>query len=414
MASWVRSLRLFMRRMGADRRGAIALKFAFFASGGILLTVGSIELMSVHTAQVRMQDIADAAALAGANDLGLAIDDGVAIERAHAFVEAHVSEWVDPPAIASDVKVVEEDGQRVIDVRLNGTRISFFANMLPPGGWKFRAEAKATTVGLTPLCVLVSGDTEPRMLNVRDRGRLQAQSCLVHSNRDILVEGGEIRAAMVRAVTTAGGSIYPQAGTGAAEIEDPLAGLNLNAPSACADEPSLNLATGSHVLSSGVHCGLVKVSGDAQLILSPGEHYFGRGKLEVSENASMTGSDVVLVFDQTAHFDFKDHAVVNLDGRRSGALAGMVLIANRDNRRDFTITSDNVERLLGVIYVPRGQLIIEGAADVARDSAWTVIVARLVQLRGSPSVVINANYQSSSVPVPEGVGPRTGGSRLIN
>jgi hypothetical protein len=67
-----------------------------------------------------------------------------------------------------------------------------------------------------------------------------------------------------------------------------------------------------------------------------------------------------------------------------------------------------------VIYVPDAQLIVDGSADVARDSAWTVIVARMLQLKGSPSLVINANYSSSSVPVPDGVGPRAGGSQLIH
>jgi hypothetical protein len=76
--------------------------------------------------------------------------------------------------------------------------------------------------------------------------------------------------------------------------------------------------------------------------------------------------------------------------------------------------ADHVESLLGVIYVPSARLIVEGTADVARESAWTVIVAREVRLSGSPSLFINANYSASDVPVPSGVGPRTGGSRLID
>jgi hypothetical protein len=86
----------------------------------------------------------------------------------------------------------------------------------------------------------------------------------------------------------------------------------------------------------------------------------------------------------------------------------------RDNQQDFLISADHVESLLGVIYVPSARLIVEGTADVARDSAWTVIVARELRLSGSPSLFINANYDASDVPVPSGVGPRTGGSRLIN
>jgi hypothetical protein len=41
---------------------------------------------------------------------------------------------------------------------------------------------------------------------------------------------------------------------------------------------------------------------------------------------------------------------------------------------------------------------------VADQSAWTVVVAKSLQLTGSPNLVINANYSGSSVPVPGGVG----------
>jgi hypothetical protein len=85
----------------------------------------------------------------------------------------------------------------------------------------------------------------------------------------------------------------------------------------------------------------------------------------------------------------------------------------RANTQDFVISADNVESLLGVLYVPNARLIVEGHSDIARDSAWTVIVAKEVQLRGSPSLFINANYDASNVPVPAGVGPRAGGVRLI-
>jgi hypothetical protein len=147
--------------------------------------------------------------------------------------------------------------------------------------------------------------------------------------------------------------------------------------------------------------------------MEPGEHFFVQGHLVIDDTARLEGRDVVLFFDQASKFEFKDQARVNLDGRKSGDYAGIVLGSMRDNRQDFVISADHVESLLGVIYVPSARLIVEGSADVARDSAWTVIVANEVQLKGSPSLFINANYDASDVPVPAGVGPRAGGSRLI-
>ena len=41
---------------------------------------------------------------------------------------------------------------------------------------------------------------------------------------------------------------------------------------------------------------------------------------------------------------------------------------------------------------------------MADQSAWTVVVAKGLQLQGSPNLVINANYAGSNVPVPAGAG----------
>lgn len=411
------------RRFGRDVRGSIALKAALILPAVLMMGAGAFDLTQVQASRIRLQDIADSAALAAANDLSLATDGSNAKERARAYVDTHLNEWGDQaPTVESLYEIVEVDGQRAIQVRLNGHRPSFFASLLPPGGWHFSAQSTATTMGMVPLCVLVTGDNGAKVLNALDSSRMNAPACLVHSNRDIKAEGvSRITAASVQAVTTAQGLISPAANTGAAAIEDPFTDLDLER------HPLLGLACtvvelakrvvvseGTHYIRPGRHCGGIEAKGTARIILEPGEHFFLRGALVVDENARLEGTDVVAFFDTASKFDFKAGALVNLDGRKTGPYAGIVLGAMRDNRQDFIVSADHVESLLGVIYVPSARLIVEGTSDVARESAWTVIVAKGVQLKGSPSLFINANYDASDVPVPDGVGPRTGGSRLID
>ena len=202
--------------------GSIALKFAFVGPAIFLLGVGAIDLLAVSTAQGRLQSIADAGALAGAPSLALATDGAAARERAAAFVVGEMSQWSDAPEYEGTYEIVEQAGQRAIRVLLRGHRPSFFANMLPPGGWRFVGDATATSVGLVPLCVLTTGDKVAKILNVKDSSRLAAPACMVHSNRDIDVEGGSITAAAVQAVTSARGSISPSPGAGAAVIDESL------------------------------------------------------------------------------------------------------------------------------------------------------------------------------------------------
>ena len=416
----IAALKAFSARFRRGCEGSIALKFALLGPAVLLLGVGAIDLLAVNAADTRLQAIADAGALAGAPSLALATDGSEARERAQAFVDAQMSDWAEAPTYTATYEVIDRMGQRAIRVLLNGHRPSFFASMLPPGGWNFRAEAIASSVGLVPLCVLVTGDSGAKLLNVRDTSRMNAPACLVHSNRDILVEGGLIDAASVQAVTTASGMISPSPSTGAASIDDPFANLDLDrAPQIgllCTAVELINrikVSTGVHYVRAGRHCGGIEAYGDARVVLEAGEHFFLQGSLVVKETARLEGDDVALFFDSASKFDFTDSALVALDGRKSGPYAGIVMGSTRGNRQDFIISADNVESLLGVLYVPNARLIVDGDADVARESAWTVIVAKEIQLKGSPSLFINANYDASNVPVPAGVGPRAGGARLI-
>ena len=414
----LRAMGAGLARFRSDIGGNIALATALIGPAVILLGVGAIDLLAVNTAHGRLQSIADAGALAGAPHLALATDGAAAKQRAAAFVAGEISQWEDAPTYTGTYEVIQQGGQRAIRVLLRGHRPSFFANMLPPGGWNFVGDATATSVGLVPLCVLITRTDNDKVLHLKNTSRLSAPACMVHSNRDIRVDGGSITGAAVQAVTSAQGMISPSPGTGAAPIDDPFANLDvdkartLNCATRAVGEPT-KLALGIQRIQAGVHCGGLEVSGSASVILEPGEHWFLGGHLIVRDNARLEGDNVVVFFDKRSRFDFKDSALVRLAGRTEGPYAGIVLGGTRDNTQDFRISSDNVESLLGVLYVPAAKVVVEGRADVARDSDWTVIVAHELQLTGSPSLYINANYSASRVPVPAGVGARAGGSRLV-
>lgn len=407
-------LRRLLRRFAGARAGSLAVKAALAIPAVSVLALGAVDLTAVNATRDRLQSIADAAALAGANELGLAVEDSAPIERGKAWVAGQLTEWPDAPETLVDVKVVDmPGGARALQVDIQGYRESFFGNLLPPGGWKFRARAAATSMALTPLCVLAHGAFGQKAMEARDSSRLNAPGCLVHSNREILATGGRISAEAVQAVDWARGNITPTPATGAAEIPDPFTRLPLNPTRLCTRPDLMMVDEGRHYIPAGVHCGGIIARGTAEIVLQPGDHWFMLGPLVISEDASLAGRDVALVFDAASTFDFKDRAAVNLDGRKSGPFAGFVMAASRANVKTFRISADHVETLLGVIYVPQARLTIEGSSDVARDSAWTVIVSKWLELKGSPSVYINADYDGSPVPVPEGVGPRPGGSRLI-
>ena len=68
--------------------------------------------------------------------------------------------------------------------------------------------------------------------------------------------------------------------------------------------------------------------------------------------------------------------------------------------------------MLGTIYLPKGRLEIATMSPIADQSAYTAIVARSIRMSGSPTLVLNADYAATDIPVPAGIGP-TGGEVFL-
>jgi hypothetical protein len=371
----------------------------------IMLTVGVVELISVTADNAKLQNAADAAALAGAEQLRIA-QMGVK-ERVEAMVRANLQEK-QLAYVQTNVDLLD-DGE--VKVTLDGRRPSFFANLLPPGGWRMFATSTAASLNKAPLCVLAHGDSVNKAIELKDTAKIDARTCMVHSNGELTAKGMSwVQAAMVTTVKEATGRITPTPSVGAAPVPDPFLGLNLK-HGLCTDLGLDILILAHRTLPAGVHCGIYRVASGGELVLEKGEHYFSGARLEVGESGVVSGDDVVLVLDKGAKIKFKDQARVRLKGRRSGPLAGFVMISARDNTKDLDIWSDNVDELLGVVYAPNAKIQVDGKAEVAEDSEWTVLVAKSIEVKGSASVKLNTDYTSSLVPVPEGVGP--GAVRLV-
>ena len=397
-----------------DRHGGVGTMFAVAIPVLLAVVAGAVDLASVNADRTKMQDVADAAALSAAKQLGLADQKGVVTRT-----ESYAKDSLVPLAARLKYTVVAAPAKdlKSVTVTIDGVRASFFANLLPPGGWKIRTAATAVRMGQTPLCVLNTGGKKPDSLDVRDQAVITAPDCLVHANTDIAVQSAAgIKAGMVQASGLASGPITPGPQVSAPEIEDPFKDLDLAA------KAPLCLSVADQVLEAGVqvlpalppHCGKVRIRKDARVTLAPGDHYFLKGELILEDNAILEGEDVVLIFDKDSSFKFVGNSQIRLNGRKSGAFAGFVVATTRKNKGTFTIDTTAARKLVGTVYMPEATLEVKGANNKVNDeSLWTVVVARSLKMSGSPNLVINAHYGASNVPpVPKGVGP-SGGTNAI-
>lgn len=399
------------------RGGNVAVVVGLSTPAIATLVFGAVDVASVINDRGRMQSIADAAALAGARNLSVAMRDSSAEGFAQAMATSMIGEWQNAPALTVSVETTSlDEGGKAIKVVLDARRGSLFGDLLPPGGWQYAVESVATSVASTPLCILTTNEQLTDSFLVGGSSQIRAPECLLHSNNNVKVNG-LVDARQTQAVRSATGNITPDPITDVPAIPDPFADRTSPAMLPCLGKLKnavFHVTKGTHTLPAGKHCGLVEIAGTANVVLAPGEHYFQIGAVVVRDSARLTGSDVVMIFDTTSFMNLLHDSVVNISGRESGPYTGFAVMTARGNVRTFTIDSTHVERLDGVIYVPDATLRILGRSDVARQSDWTVIVAKSLRLSGSPRLYLNADYAASDIDVPTGVGPRDGGARLID
>jgi hypothetical protein len=411
----------FLQQWRDSRSGGVALISAFAIPPIALLVCGAIDFASVVSDKGAFQNVADATALQAALQIGVSDPVGISA-RDDEFARKQLSELSSRTTYSVATDIASDNSS--VTVTISGVRTSFFINMLPPGGWRLAGRAKAASLARTPLCVLSSGQDSLSSIKMDGTSLLTAADCLIQSNQDIAAtQSAWMKAQVIQSSGLASGNLSPTPQAGAPAIADPFTNLDLNQPAGLNLTDPLGivclpldqiLAAGLHTLAPGVHCGNIQVAKDTTLVLQPGEHYFLKSKLQLKSNAVISGDDVVLVFDDKSQFQFQDNAQVSLSGRKSGPLAGFVVATTRKNTSTFEISSDSARKLLGTIYIPSAKLLVTGGNDkVADQSAWTVIVAKAIEMHGGPNLVVNANYAGSTVPVPHGVGPGAEGARLV-
>src|SRR5262249_50620896 len=149
----------------------------------------------------------------------------------------------------------------------------------------------------------------------------------------------------------------------------------------------------------GVYCGGLTILPGASATLSPGIYVMKNGPLLVMNNASLIGQNVGFYFvGDLSSMTLSAGSQVNITAPKDGEMAGFLFFANRVlltgtlNLRHFRISSNNARNLLGTIYLRDGQLDIDANQPIADRSAYTVIVARRINVSSGPDVVLNTDY----------------------
>ena len=373
-----------------------------------LVALGAVQVQAVYTDRSRTQDVADAAALWGAQQL--TITPSGSAERTKAFADAQLTAVRANSTVTVAAEVI---GLNRMKVTIDTHRPSFFLNLMPMGGFFTHVESVAEGLTQTPLCVLIIGPNTGDDLKMTQSSKLQGPGCLMHSNHAVQAGASAlVRANTVAASTSASGPIQPSASVGAPPIPDPFASIGFNFPTPCLATLPWTYYTSDGTLAPGVHQFHIDVKNGKKLTLQAGTHYFC-GDLLFKSNAILDGlAGVTMVFSRNSILDTKDASVINLKGSKTGAHAGFVIVTERARTMDLFIDTDPISNITGVIYVPTAKVALDGEVQAGTTSAWTVLAAKALEGRGASDLLIDVDYRGSDVPVPTGVGNKTGTTHL--
>jgi Putative Flp pilus-assembly TadE/G-like len=394
------------RRFGRDQAGGVAVLFGLILPVLIGVVATAIEYGLLLHRRSQLQNAADTGALAAARELSLATysTNGTAA-LARSIVLASLS---NTSGLSIDSKVEATS----VEVTLRESMHNVFGQVLGPSFTELKVQATAR-ISSTRLCLLALEPEKSRAIDMNKSARLTALQCSIFSNSRN--EKGIVAAdsARVDAETacSAGGIdgkenfVHPPT-VDCPPIADPLASRQPPEVGAC-DFNNTVIKTGVKTLKPGVYCGGLKLTDGATVTLSPGIYIIQGGKLIVDKGALLEGEGVgFFLAGSQSSLLFDYDSTISLAAPKTGEMAGILIFDDRGGKFDkHRIYSDNARKLLGTVYMPNGALYINAKRPIADQSDYTVIVARTVEIFDGPDLVLNSDYNATSVPVPKGVGP---------
>ena len=170
-----------MDRLRSDPNGSIAVWFAVGMLTLSTLTLGLMDLSSAVSQRSKVQDILDAAALAGAGlyTAGSATDAAVT-SRVRTFLARSSSGLPD----LAGATVTPNGTQKTVTIAYSGQAVGLVAASLINYAMPVRAHSKAGLGGAQPypVCVLITEPTDNHTLRVSNNSKMTLRQCVVQVN----------------------------------------------------------------------------------------------------------------------------------------------------------------------------------------------------------------------------------------
>ncbi|MEM7068685.1 MAG: TadE/TadG family type IV pilus assembly protein [Pseudomonadota bacterium] len=429
----IKSLKRFLKA----KAGSVATVTGIMILPLLGVVAYAVDYSIMFHQRLKLQDIADSAAMASVKELSLsgANEDVIKkVARSYAL-DTLGDKWQISAADSDlDVKVTPSKREGKVSVDLSYVWQPFIAHLFDDRVNPIQVSSTADLAGESLTCII--GLMQPQRLakssiHIDNNAVVRADNCSVFSNSVHKYGLRADKSAQMTAETicSAGGVLTmgrkkqaqfsPKPITDCPKIDDPLENRRYPKYGAC-KEKSL-VVTEDKMIKPSVYCGGLTIGGDAEVELQAGVYIIKDGPLIVKDSASLKGKGVTFFLtgaDST--FDFQENTTIDLAAAETGVTAGLLFFEDRSVPHSFkfnpfnyksrskdvrihSISSNDARNLLGTLYLSKSILMIDADAPVADASAYTAIITARLWLREGPVLTLNADLTDTQVPVPNGL-----------
>ena len=348
--------------------------------------------------RTEMQNAADAAALAGARELGFS--DGQPTDKRENLAIAAAERFLAGKVPQAQGRVEPSLDRATVRVQLSYDSPQYFGGLIGQTSWRISVAAEATYLGqdIVSGCVIALGANESAGIAIEGAPRLTARNCGVWSNaaggRSITAQGApRVDADRICAVGQVDGSrgLNPTPEAGCEPAPDPYAGRVLSVDAGCDWNNRVVESKTPVTLDAPTYCGGLFMEGGT-IKLNPGLYVVRDGPLTIAANANLTGNGVsILLVGEGADLLFRGSPSVTLTAMASGPLAGIAIAMAADGLPKTAIMEGSPNlAVAGSLYLPGASLTLRGSPSIAISGKRDKLVALSFLLQGSPKINIEA------------------------
>lgn len=396
-----------LSRLGRDNGGNVAMIFGLMFMPMFAFIGASVDYGMALRARTALQNMTDAAAIAGARlpatsnmnryNAAQAMLDSTLGQSQFSAAQTNID------ASNAEVIVAASYNQPTAIMGLLGV------NSIPVAATS-AARSQIENGGV--VCMLALNPSTDDGLHLQGITKTSSKNCWawVNSSSSEAINAVGAASGTAQGYCTAGGVIggehfNPTPFSGCEPMDDPFAAdFTWHYPDAdnC-DYSNIQLSNGTFTLRPGTYCGGIELKPQANVTLQSGIYVIRNGILKVQAGSTLTGNGVSVFFRGSGTtIDIRGGANVSLKAPASGSYAGFLFVDRtfswETSTIDATVQGGGNIKLEGILYAPRWRVLISGNSQINQDSKFFAMIADSFYLEGNGQLFINSDNDAAGLP----------------